>query len=220
VFLGKVALDGAPAGQSKLQPLGAGVHSAYEDAMVFQNRNAILDGLKQTPKVRQSQILGSGREAAIATIGLMRNTFKALPPAKIVQAYVDIGKGGKAASTRLWSLFGRQTIGVMQDGANLLAALWESAWTVGEGERNVTRKSALTTTEAMDIVKDDKFLPSMTIGQIGKVLRGLPERQPEKEAEPIKSARGRRTSPPRNQRTQRTPAGSRQDRSHVQRGQA
>jgi len=150
----------------------------------------------------------------------MRSTFKALPPAKIVQAYVDVGKGGKAASTKLWSLFGRQTIGVMQDGANLLAALWESAWTVGEGERNVTRKSALTTTEAMDIVKDDKFLPSMTIGQIGKALRGLPERQADQEAEPVKSTRGRRTSPPRNQRTPRTPVGRRHDRSHVQRRHA
>jgi hypothetical protein len=146
----------------------------------------------------------------------MRNTFKAVPPAKIVQAYADLGKGGKAASTKLWSLFGRQTIGVMQDGANLLAALWESAWTVGEGERNVTRKGALTQDEAMDIVKDDKFLPSMTIGQIGKVLRGLPERQPDQGAEPIKPPRGRRASPPRDQRMPSRP-GTQHGRGHVQR---
>jgi hypothetical protein len=199
-----VFTKGKKAGQSKLQPLGAGVHSAYEDAMIFQNRSAILDGLKQTPKVQQSQLVGSGREAAIATIALMRNTFKAVPPAKIVQAYADLGKGGKAASTKLWSLFGRQTIGVMQDGANHLAALWESAWTIGEGERNVTRKSALTPGEAMDIVKDDKFLPSMTIGQIGKVLRGLPERRPDQTAETITPPRGRRASPPRHQQMPRT----------------
>jgi hypothetical protein len=215
-----VFTKGKKAGQSKLQPLGAGVHSAYEDAMVFQNRIAILDGLKQTPRVQQSQLVGSGREAAIATINLMRNTFKALPPAKIVQAYVDIGKGGKVASTKLWSLFGRQTIGVMQDGANLLAALWESAWTIGEGERNVTRKGALTTAEAMDIVKDDKFLPSMTIGQIGKVLRGLPQRLPDQVAEPIKATPGRRTSPPRSQRTPRAAVGNRPGRGHVQRRRA
>jgi len=213
-----VFTKGKKAGQSKLQPLGAGVHSAYEDAMVFQNRDAILDGLKQTPRVQQSQLVSTGREAAIATIKLMRDTFKAVPPAKIVQAYVDIGKGGNAASTKLWSLFGRQTIGVMQDGANLLAVLWESAWTAGDGERNVTRKGALTTTEAMDIVKDDKFLPSMTIGQIGKVLRGLPERQPDETAEPIKPTSGRRTSPLRNQRTPRTGRpGPQRGRGHVQR---
>jgi hypothetical protein len=134
---------------------------------------------------------------------------------RVVEALArGLGKGGKAASGKLW-----QTIGVMQDGANLLAVLWESAWTVGEGERNVTRKSALTRDEAMDIVKDDKFLPSMTIGQIGKVLRGLPERQPDQTAEPIQSPHGRRTSPPRDQRLPRVGRpGTR--RGHVQRRRA
>ncbi|UFZ07934.1 hypothetical protein LQG66_17245 [Bradyrhizobium ontarionense] len=199
---------GKKAGQTKLQPLGSGVHSAYEDAMVFQNRVAILDGLKQTAKVQQSELVGSGREAAIATIRLMRNTFKAVPPAKIVQAYVDIGKGGNAASSKLWSLFGRQTIGVMQDGAHLLAVLWESAWTVGEGERHVTRRGTLTPDQAMDIVKDDKFLPSLTIGQIGKVLRGRPELHAES-SEPLSAPPQRRTAPPRQRRTARGTTGSR-----------
>jgi hypothetical protein len=203
-----------------MQPLGKGVHSAYEDAMIFQNREAILEGLKQTQRVQQSELVGTGREAAIATIGLMRNTFKALPPAKIVQAYANIGKGGKVASSKLWSLFGRQTVGVMQDGTHLLAVLWESAWTAGEGERHVTRRSALSTDEAMNIVKDDKFLPSLTIGQIGKVLRGLPEARPD-EAEPRQVTRSRRASPPRNQRAPRTsPSAARPGRGHAQRHRA
>ncbi|UPK24290.1 hypothetical protein [Bradyrhizobium sp. 195] len=165
---------GKKAGQTKLQALGMGVHSAYEDAMVFENRKAILQGLKQTPKVQQSELVASGRDAAIATIKLMRETFKSLPPAKVVQAYVDVGKGGKAASAKLWSLFGKKTIGVMQDGAHLLAVLWESAWQIGNGETNVTRQGALTQKKAMSIVQNENFLPSFTIGQIGKVLRGLP----------------------------------------------
>lgn len=174
-----VFTKGKKAGQTKLQALGTGVHSAYEDAMVFENRAAILQGLKQTSKVQQSELVRSGRDAAIATIRLMRDTFKALPPAKIVQAYVDVGKGGKAASERLWSLFGKKTIGVMQDGTHLLAVLWESAWQIGNGEANVTRPGGLSRTRAMSIVQNENFLPSFTIGQIGKVLRGLPDSSPQ-----------------------------------------
>jgi hypothetical protein len=215
-----VFTKGKKAGQTQLQPLGAGVHSAYEDAMVFQNRSDILQGLKQTPKVQQAELVQTGREAAIATIKLMRDTFKALPPAKIVQAYVNVGKGGKAASTKLWSLFGRQTIGVMQDGTHLLAVLWESAWAAGGGERNVTRRSGLSQKEAMDIVKDDKFLPSMTIGQIGKVLRGLPAGAPA-QTSPVPAGTTRRTSPPRHQRTPRTtPSAAHPARSHAGRSRA
>jgi hypothetical protein len=201
-----VFTKGKKAGQSKMQPLGTGVHSAYEDAMIFQNREAILQGLKKTTKVQQSELVSTGREAAIATISLMRDTFKALPPPKIVQAYVNVGKGGKVASAKLWSSFGRQTIGVMQDGAHLLAVLWESAWIAGGGERNIARRSRLSRKEAMDIVKDDKFLPSLTIGQIGKVLRGLPENRPS-QPHPIPVGRMRRTSTGRSQRSSRTNVG-------------
>jgi hypothetical protein len=52
--------------------------------------------------------------------------------------------------------------------SKLLAVLWESAW---NGEHNVTRKSSLTKKEAMDIVKDPDFIPSVTIGQIGALLK-------------------------------------------------
>ena len=162
---------GKKEGQTELRPMGQGVHSAYEDKMVFDHRKEILDGLKKTPKVKKAELIDSGQEAAVQTIELMRNTFNALPPSKIVQTYIDVGKGGKAASDALWSRHGQKTIGVMQDGAHLLAVLWESAWNVGDGEHNVTRKSALTKKEAMDIVQDPDFIPSVTIGQIGALLK-------------------------------------------------
>lgn len=162
---------GKKAGKSEMRALGKGVHEAYEDGMIFQNRAAILDALKKTPKVKKSELIATGREAAGATVDLMRRTFSALPPAKIVQTYIDVGKGGQAAFTKLWSRFDKKTIGVMQDGTHLLAVLWESAWAAGKGEQNVTRKSALTHKEAMDIVKNPKFLPSVSIGMIGKLLK-------------------------------------------------
>jgi hypothetical protein len=59
----------------------------------------------------------------------------------------------------------------MQDGTHLNAVLWSSAWEVGGGEQKIKRTSALASKEAMDIVKKEIFLPSMSIGTIGKILR-------------------------------------------------
>lgn len=162
---------GKKAGQTEERPEGQGVHSAYEDAMVFTYRDKILDGLKRTPPVKKAEWITSGREAAERTIGLMRDTFALMPPEDIVSTYVHVGKGGKAASDALWKKFGTSTIKAMQDGTHLIAVLWESAWAVGNGESNVRRSSALSQKEAMAIVQPEDFLPSMTIGTIGKILR-------------------------------------------------
>jgi hypothetical protein len=163
--------SGKKAGQSERRPSGQGVHSAYEDKMLFDHRVEILSGLKKTPKVKRAELIDTGRDAAIATIGMMRNVFKLMPPAKIVQTYINVGKGGKAASDALWSAYGQKTIRAMQDGTHLLAVLWESAWQAGGGERNVARRSTLTHKEATDIVKDPDFLPSVSIGRIGALLK-------------------------------------------------
>jgi hypothetical protein len=162
---------GKKEGQTETRPLGQGVHSAYEDAMVFAHREDILAGLESTPKVAKSEMITSGFEAARKTIEMMRNTFKAIPPMDLVQAYVDVGKGGKASSDALWKAFGRKTISVMQGGAHLLAVLWESAWAAGDGEKNVKATRALTQAEAMAIVEDPDFVPSMTVDQIGSILK-------------------------------------------------
>jgi hypothetical protein len=162
---------GKKEGETEKRPLGQGVHSAYEDAMVFDHRNEILDGLKKTPKTSKDEMITTGFEAARKTIELMRSTFKLIPPEKLVQAYVDVGKGGKASSNALWKAFGKKTITAMQDGAHLLAVLWESAWAAGDGEKHVKSTRALTEDEAMAIVSDPEFVPSMTVDKIGSVLK-------------------------------------------------
>jgi hypothetical protein len=150
---------GNKAGETEKRPLGQGVHSAYEDAMVHDHRQEILDGLKTTPKVAKQEIITTGFEAARKTIEMMRNTFGLIPPEKLVQAYIDVGKGGKASSDILWKGFGKETISVMQGGAHLLAVLWESAWAAGDGEKNIKTTNGLTQEAAMAIVKDLEFVP-------------------------------------------------------------
>lgn len=162
---------GKRAGETEQRPLGQGVHSAYEDAMVHDHREDILDGLKKTPKVAQKELVTSGFEAARAVIGLMRNTFELIPPEDLVQTYIDTGKSGKAATAALWKEFGKKTISVMQDGSHLLAVLWESAWAAGEGETNVRSTRALTEPEAMEIVTHPEFVPSTTVDKIGALLK-------------------------------------------------
>jgi hypothetical protein len=162
---------GNKAGETEKRAPGQGVHSAYEDAMVHDHRQEILDGLMKTPKAAKDEMITSGFQAARKTIELMRSTFKQIPPQKLVQVYVDVGKGGKASSDALWKAFGKKTISVMQDGAHLLAVLWESAWAAGDGEKNVRATRALTQDEAMAIVTDPDFVPSVTVDKIGAILK-------------------------------------------------
>lgn len=130
---------GKKVGTSEMRPMGQGVHSAYEDEMVHDHRKQILDGLETTPKADEKEWVSDGFEAAKATIELMRNTFQVIPPPNLVQAYINLGPGGKASSDALWIAFGTATIKVMQDGAHLLAVLWESAWNQGNGKATCDR---------------------------------------------------------------------------------
>jgi hypothetical protein len=162
---------GKKAGTTEKRPLGQGVHSAYEDKMVFDHREEILSGLMRTPKAKKNEQITNGFEAAQKTIEMMRDVFKQIPPMDMVQTYVDVGKGGKASSDALWAAYGQKTINVMKQGAHLLAVLWESAWEIGSGETKVRSLRALTQDEAMTIVTDPDFLPSMTVDKIGASLK-------------------------------------------------
>ena len=95
----------------------------------------------------------------------MRATFNAIPPVKIVQTFVGLGKGKRGRAEAMWAAFGENTIAVMRDGYNLLAILWEIEWslaTVG------TRFGATTCADRRRL----EFAPSrkhavVTIDQIG-----------------------------------------------------
>ena len=157
-------------GDTEDRPLGKGVHSAYEDAMISLARKKILDGLKQTPKATKSEMISDGREAARRTIEMMRKTFTAIPPADIVKAYSSFHGKPRERSEFLWKTFGTKTIQVMQGGSHLLAVLWESAWRLGNGEQRIASTRSLKQSEAMRICEKPEFLPSLTIDRIASVL--------------------------------------------------
>jgi hypothetical protein len=152
------------------EPLGIGVHAAYEDEMVNAKRQEILDGLDETPHATKDEIVESGFEAAQKTIDLMRFAFGQIPPADIVKAFVEHkSKTGRADA--FWDLFGDGTIACMQSGTHLLSVLCQSAWKLGNGEKTVKSTAALTHKRAMEICRPAAFLESFTIGEIGSHLQ-------------------------------------------------
>jgi hypothetical protein len=63
----------------------------------------------------------------------MRNTFNLLPPAKMVQTYLDVGKAGKGCfECALVKVRGENDPG-NAGRYSMLAVLWESAWDVAGG---------------------------------------------------------------------------------------
>jgi hypothetical protein len=152
------------------EPSGKGVHGAYEDAMINAHRDDVLDALKDTPKVKSGELINSGFDAAKRTIALMHDTFKAIAPASIVDAYVNHDRSDGVRAEVFWEKFGDKTIECMQDGTHLLAVLWQSAWVEGKGSTTITA-TAITEKEAMKICGDADFLPSRTIANIGKFLK-------------------------------------------------
>jgi hypothetical protein len=162
---------GKHAGETEERPLGQGVHSAYEDAMVNAHRKDILDALKATPKVTKAELIDNGFEAAKRTIEMMRTTFNLLPPPEIVEAFIAFKGKPKDRSEFLWKKFGKRTIKSMQGGAHLLAVIWESAWALGDGEDNIASTAALKKAAAMKICADPDFVPSLTVDRIGATLK-------------------------------------------------
>ena len=158
--------------EEKIEPLGAGVHSAYEDAMVNANRPDILDALESVPKVKASQLIKTGFQAAKATIGMMKIVFARVPPKKIVQFFIESDAKPKQLSADMFEEFGEGTMICMQDGVSLLAVLWQSAWVAGGGDQTIPTSAlkAFTRQRVMKICQDEEFLPSVPIGKIGKIL--------------------------------------------------
>ncbi len=154
-------------------PVGSGVHSAYEDAMVNYHIDDINLGLAANAKKQQPPKISSGHDAAKAVVVLMQQTFEAIEPLKIVNEFIKLQREGlkpREVADKLWDAFGDATIDVIRDGSQMLANIWQSAWDAnpnGFGDA-----MALTQKAMIKLYTNPKFLPSHSIKTIGSVLIG------------------------------------------------
>jgi hypothetical protein len=174
---GSYLADGLPDGT------GAGVHTAYETAMVDNNTEELLakihaalaDGTVEKPgQVR------SGRGAAIATLKLMDRTAARIDPEKLVLAYARTQAGlttkhptkGKAVTDKLWAEFGEATALNMADGVLTLAMVWQAAWSEGNGDDIAqSQLKAIDTSRLQALYEDDTFVESLDLDHIAAVLK-------------------------------------------------
>lgn len=111
---------------------GAGVHSAYEDAMVDDNIEKILKSVetilkdKSNPLYSEPLPIGSGQEAGFAVLRLMQKTQEDISPDDIVELYKKI-KNDSDVSERLFEQFGQATGKCMARGCIYLASIWKAA---------------------------------------------------------------------------------------------
>ncbi len=154
--------DGVPqAGGGKR---GKGVHHAYEAGMFNSFVAELWDGIEdRLGAAAAPPAIATGRDAAIATVGLMRRTFTLMKPQDIVDAYV--------AKDDLWQRFGDATKQTMANGVVLLAALWDAAWKAGGGDAApVSKLAAIDEKRLAALYANQTFLPSKRIKDIASVL--------------------------------------------------
>jgi hypothetical protein len=161
----------APDATPKKWP-GKGVHSTYEDKMVDRHSDELLPQIGPQAKAFDGEIpkIGDGRDAAFATVTLMAEAAKILPPSTLIDEYIRLGGGSSARVVDgLWAAFGEDTAKLMGAGARYLAAMWEAAYAVADtslpaGEREISEHALA------KVYQDKTFLPSLTLDKIGPVI--------------------------------------------------
>jgi hypothetical protein len=130
------------------QPLGSGVHSAYEDDMVNYHVGEIDTGIDKG--ITGGDLLSDikdAHDAAVLIVGLIRKTFHIIKPDEIIEVFAPFqgdppkkfnGAVPRAVADALWAAFGDKTIMVMAEGCRYLAHLWDSAWRSGKGDQTIT----------------------------------------------------------------------------------
>lgn len=153
--------------------LGAGVHSAYETAMIDRKEAPLRAGIPaKLAQLANLDFVSNGQEAAQAIIALMDRTARKIPPKKLVDAFIHAG-GTKTVAVydELWDRFGNDTIAIMADGARVLGMIWESAWRAGDGNQIPNSKlKALRKDTLAALYRKLDFVPSLDLDHIGPHL--------------------------------------------------
>lgn len=164
--------DGIPASDGTKK--GEHVHSLYETNMINRHISEILDEVKTVSsqaKYKQLIQISSGKEAAGATVQLMKNTFKLIEPKSLVDIVIKYkdkkGLGDAAVADKLWDEAGKgSTGGIFMNGAHCLASLWEGAWLAANGNKNIQDLGTVNIEDVVETYLDQDFIPSVSIKKI------------------------------------------------------
>ena len=145
---------------------GEGVHEAYETQMI----NSAMKKGKLFPAIENNlgadhnmALVHTGKDAAKATLTLMRDVAGILPPRDIIDVYEQTLADGTMHTTALWAGTGTQTGQIMALGIRTLAMLWDAAWAAGRGHRNAGQ---LTKESLRALYEDTNFLKSVAVNGI------------------------------------------------------
>jgi len=184
---GSVYADGDPtrtkdfthpvSGKTETLSYAEGVHSGYETAMIDRFRGALFDDIATQAKKLGGHGLQSyvtGQDAGLAAVKLMQDTWDTIKPMDICDAFEELGGTPSprvAVLEGLFEQFGESTAKVMLLGARYLACFWDSAWAAGGGADAGHDLKELSTKALQDKYEDVDFVPSLTLSQIGEVLK-------------------------------------------------
>ena len=142
-----------------------------------------MNGLEE--EIRRQQKLGSeairpvsnGFDAACAVMDLINATQKTINPSVLVEKRASVMK--QTPDDRyaaMWAAFGTKTIQAMAKGCRYLAAIWEGAWSAGQGAGKIKQGHILQPDKIEALYNSAAFLPSWSLDTYklkknGKVLK-------------------------------------------------
>ena len=146
----------------------ADIHGIYEESMlevdtptVMVSVNNALNGVQA-----DADAIGSGFDAAKATLGLMFDAQKRLSPRKIINADDD-KLNPTARAQRLWdnTTVRNATIQSLAESVKVLATLWQGAWKVGGGDALPANLLVEFSEDDLQQIyrHEDDFVPSLSL---------------------------------------------------------
>lgn len=162
----------------------AKIHAIYEEQMLEIEPDVALASVDRELRAQGAAKLDiqSGFQAARAVIAIMDASRKRLPPERILAAD-DPTLTQKQRAARLWknSEIREATIASLADSTRVLAALWQGAWTAGNGESIPDAKlRRFEESELQAIYTKAAFLPGYTLAELAESGRYEPTSSPTK----------------------------------------
>ena len=151
-----------------------GVHSGYEDEMIAHGYlNEDLAKLLGSEIKRQKGVptekietIESGYDASKRVIELIAATQAEIAPRDIVDKWVELkGTSRKEKAAAMWEVFGTSTVSCMARGTRYLAAIWQAAWTQGEGDKLTKTGKRLDEETIMALYNDPAVIRSVALNK-------------------------------------------------------